>query len=162
MAAMRAVLDERGSLGFNAKFMIETGEENGSAGVYQVVEANMDAFSADVFIASDGPRVQMDRPTVCFGARGALNFDLICHLREGGHHSGNWGGLLANPGIILTQALATITIQAARILGIDARVGSLEVGKDGDVALYDGDPFEYTSHCIGVVIDGRVVSEEKR
>ena len=42
------------------------------------------------------------------------------------------------------------------------RVGSLEVGKDGDLALYDGDPFEYTSHCVAVVIDGQVVSDEKR
>ena len=39
-----------------------------------------------------------------------------------------------------------------RSLGIDKRVGSLEVGKDGDVALYDGDPFEYTTHCVGTVI----------
>ena len=33
---------------------------------------------------------------------------------------------------------------------------------DGDLALYDSDPFEYTSHCIGVVIDGRIVSDQKR
>ena len=70
--------------------------------------------------------------------------------------------LAAANGLSFEEALATITIDAARILGIDARVGSLVVGKDGDLALYDGDPFEYTSHCIGVVIDGRVVSEEKR
>ncbi len=39
---------------------------------------------------------------------------------------------------------------------------SLEPGKDGDVAIYDGDPFEYTSHCTGVVIGGKVVSETVR
>ena len=63
-------------------------------------------------------------------------------------------------GLSFEEALATITIDAARILGVADRVGSLEVGKDGDVALYDGDPFEYTSHCVGVVINGQVVSEE--
>ena len=68
----------------------------------------------------------------------------------------------AAEGLSFEQALSTITIGAARILGVDQRVGSLEVGKDGDVALYDGDPFEYTSHCVGVVIDGRVVSQEVR
>ena len=47
-------------------------------------------------------------------------------------------------GLSFEQALKTITIDAAKILGIADRVGSLEVGKDGDVALYDGDPFEYT------------------
>ena len=61
-------------------------------------------------------------------------------------------------GLPFEDALALITIDAARVLGIDARVGSLEPGKDGDLALYDGDPFEYTSHCTGVVIDGVVMS----
>ena len=60
------------------------------------------------------------------------------------------------------RALAAITLDAARLLGIDDRVGSLEVGKHGDLAFYDGDPFEYTSHCLGTVIEGRVVSRERR
>lgn len=71
-------------------------------------------------------------------------------------------GMAAAHGLSLEQALGTITIEAAKILGIDKRVGSLEVGKDGDLALFDGDPFEYTSHCVGVVIDGEVVSRVKR
>ena len=62
-------------------------------------------------------------------------------------------------GLGLEAALAASTIDAARILGVGDRVGSLEVGKDGDLALYDGDPFEYTSHCVGVVIEGDVVHE---
>lgn len=65
-------------------------------------------------------------------------------------------------GLDFNQALAALTSQPARLLGIADRVGSLEVGKDGDVALYDGDPFEYTTHCIGVVIEGEVVSEVVR
>ncbi len=59
-------------------------------------------------------------------------------------------------------ALRSVTIDAAEILGVGDRVGSIEVGKDGDLALYDGDPFEYATHCIGVVIGGVVVSEETR
>jgi len=62
-------------------------------------------------------------------------------------------------GLSFDQALASITADAARILGIDKRVGTLEAGKDGDVALFDGDPFEYTSHVTGVIIDGRLVSD---
>lgn len=61
-------------------------------------------------------------------------------------------------GVSFDQALAAITIEAAKILGIDDRVGSIEVGKDGDLALFDGDPFEYTSHAIGTIIDGVQVS----
>jgi imidazolonepropionase-like amidohydrolase len=71
-------------------------------------------------------------------------------------------GLAAANGLSMRDALATITIDAARILGIDRRVGSLEVGKDGDVAMFDGDPFEYTTHCTGTIINGRVVSETIR
>jgi len=65
-------------------------------------------------------------------------------------------------GLGFQDALALITIDAARILGVDDRVGSLEVGKDADLALYDGDPFEYASHCVGVVIEGEVVSTTVR
>ena len=70
--------------------------------------------------------------------------------------------LAAAHGLGFDAALASITRDAAKVLGIDGRVGTLEVGKDGDVALYDGDPFEYTSHCIGTVIDGQVVSRGER
>ncbi|MCL4814972.1 MAG: amidohydrolase family protein, partial [Vicinamibacteraceae bacterium] len=65
-------------------------------------------------------------------------------------------------GLTFEQALAAITIDAARLLGVDDRVGSLAAGKDGDLVLFDGDPFEYTSHVTGVVIDGQVVSETRR
>jgi imidazolonepropionase-like amidohydrolase len=60
------------------------------------------------------------------------------------------------------EAMAMITIDAARILGIDNRVGSLEKGKDADIAMYDGDPFEFTTHCTGTIINGQVVSEVVR
>jgi len=68
--------------------------------------------------------------------------------------------LAAANGLTFEQAMGTITRDAARILGVVDRVGTLEVGKDGDLALFDGDPFEYTSHVTGVVIDGQVVSRE--
>ena len=104
MAALDAVRAERGGrLGFNAKFIIEMGEEAGSKGLAELVAANKADFAADVLVASDGPRVKPERPTMTLGCRGAINFDLVCDLREGGHHSGNWGGLIANPGVILAM-----------------------------------------------------------
>ncbi|HEX8141258.1 MAG TPA: amidohydrolase family protein [Pyrinomonadaceae bacterium] len=63
-------------------------------------------------------------------------------------------------GLTFDEALSAITIDAARLLGISQRVGSLETGKDADLALYDGDPFEYTTHCTGTIINGKLVSEE--
>jgi acetylornithine deacetylase/succinyl-diaminopimelate desuccinylase-like protein len=109
LAALAAVLETRGRLGFNVRMLIETGEEIGSPGLREVCASHREALRAEVLIASDGPRLTPERPTVFLGTRGALNMDLVVDLRAGGHHSGNWGGLLANPGIILAHALATIT-----------------------------------------------------
>ena len=109
MAAMKAVLEARGRLGFNCRMVIETGEEMGSPGLAEFCAMHKDALSAAVMIASDGPRLHSDTPTMFMGARGGISFDLIVDLRDGAHHSGNWGGLLADPAIILTHALATIT-----------------------------------------------------
>jgi imidazolonepropionase-like amidohydrolase len=57
-------------------------------------------------------------------------------------------------GLRMEPALRTITISAAKMLGIDDRVGSLSKGKDADVVVFDGDPFEYTSHVEQVLVDG--------
>jgi imidazolonepropionase-like amidohydrolase len=70
--------------------------------------------------------------------------------------------LAAANGLTPEQAIASITIDAAKLLGLDARIGSLTAGRDGDVALFDGDPLEYTTHCTGTVIGGKVVFEGKR
>jgi imidazolonepropionase-like amidohydrolase len=69
-------------------------------------------------------------------------------------------GVAAANGLPRDAALAAITIDAARLIGVADRVGSLEVGKDGDLALYDGDPLETVTHCVGVIVDGNVVSEQ--
>jgi imidazolonepropionase-like amidohydrolase len=71
-------------------------------------------------------------------------------------------GVAAANGLTFSEALATVTINAARILGIASRTGSLEAGKDADVVLFDGDPFEYASHVTAVIIDGRIVSQDAR
>ena len=63
-------------------------------------------------------------------------------------------------GLSFEAALRSITINAAKLLGMDDRIGSIEAGKDADLALFDGDPFEYATHCTAVIIDGSVVKEE--
>jgi acetylornithine deacetylase/succinyl-diaminopimelate desuccinylase-like protein len=116
MAALATVIAERGRLGFNSKFLIETGEEVGSPGLKRFCEENRQRLAADLFLASDGPRLAADRPTLYLGSRGGLNFTLTVELREGSHHSGNWGGLLANPGVILAHALASIITREGKVL----------------------------------------------
>ena len=125
IAALEAVLAVRGRLGFNCRIVIETGEETGSPGLGAFFEAQKDALQADVLIASDGPRLQPGTPTMFMGARGCVNFDLVVDLREGAHHSGNWGGLLADPAMILVQALASITDARGQIRVPEWRPDSL-------------------------------------
>ena len=67
--------------------------------------------------------------------------------------------MAAANGLSRRDAFALITIDAAKILGLDNRIGSLAVGKDADIAMYDGDPFEWITHCTGTIINGRVVSD---
>ena len=70
--------------------------------------------------------------------------------------------IAAANGLGRERALEAVTLGAARILGVDDRVGSIEVGKDADLVLFDGDPFEYTSHVCGVIIEAEVQSRECR
>lgn len=70
--------------------------------------------------------------------------------------------ILLQHGLDFDEALSLITLNAARILGLADRMGSLEKGKDGNLALFDGDPFEYTTHATGTIIEGRLVSNTRR
>ena len=108
IAALAAVLATRGSLGFNAKFLIEMGEEAGSVGLEECCAEHRAALAADLFIGSDGPRLSIDQPTIFLGARGGMSFELSIVARDGFHHSGNWGGLLSNPGIELCHAITAL------------------------------------------------------
>jgi len=125
IAALEAVLETRGTLGFNCRIVIEMSEETGSAGLPEFFTQHRDRLTADVLIASDGPRLQPDVPTMFMGSRGGVSFDLTLDLREGAHHSGNWGGLLTDPAMILAQALATITDKRGQIQIAEWRPDSL-------------------------------------
>jgi acetylornithine deacetylase/succinyl-diaminopimelate desuccinylase-like protein len=148
IAALACVLAERGRLGFNSKILLETSEEIGSPGLAEFCAAHKDRLKADLLVASDGPRLAPERATIFMGARGVMNFDLIVNAREGGHHSGNWGGLLANPGIVLANALASIVSPKGKVLvralvpraipnSVRMALAGLEVGGGADAPAID-------------------------
>ena len=115
-ALEQVLLAREGRLGFNTKLLIEMGEETGSPGLKALCEQNREGLGADLLIASDGPRLSAERPTVFLGSRGLYNFELEVSLREGAHHSGNWGGLLRNAGTVLANAIASLVDARGRIL----------------------------------------------
>lgn len=152
LTALEAVLAERGGrLGFNIKLLIEMAEERGSRGLRAFVAANRDMLAADALIASDGPRVEPDLPTIATGTRGTFHFDLAVTLRAGGVHSGHWGGLTTDPAIVLSHALASMMDRHGKILvrdwlpqnGVPAQVrGVLDgcpVGGGDGAATIDAD-----------------------
>jgi len=114
-SALKAVKEARGRLGFNMKIIFEMDEESGSRGLREFCITHAEALAADVFIASDGPRVRRHLPTLALGSRGIFNFDMSLKLRDGARHSGNWGGLIQDPGIHLNQAIASITDERGQI-----------------------------------------------
>ncbi|HTF87451.1 MAG TPA: amidohydrolase family protein [Planctomycetota bacterium] len=70
-------------------------------------------------------------------------------------------GMAMRGGLPFDAALAAVTIEPARMIGIDGRVGSIAVGKDADLVLWSGVPFELTSRVVGVLIDGRLVLDPR-
>lgn len=117
LAALEQVLRVRGGrLGFNVTILVDCSEESGSPGLRELCAQRREELSADVLIASDGPRVAADRPTVFLGTRGTAAFTLRVDLRERAYHSGNWGGALRNPATVLANAVACLVDQRGRIL----------------------------------------------
>lgn len=116
LTALREVIKARdGKLGFNVKALFELGEERSSPGLRQVCRQHADTLAADVFIASDGPRVSKEQPTMFLGSRGSAIFELTCSLRSGALHSGNWGGIMKNPAVILSGAISSLVDGKGRI-----------------------------------------------
>ncbi|NLI54562.1 MAG: amidohydrolase [Clostridiales bacterium] len=68
-------------------------------------------------------------------------------------------GLAVREGLSEETAFRSITRHAAEIVGIDDRVGTLEAGKDADVAVFDGHPFDFRTHCVLTLINGAVVHD---
>jgi acetylornithine deacetylase/succinyl-diaminopimelate desuccinylase-like protein len=179
LSALEAVLAERDNrLGFNVKLILETSEERGSLGLREFVSSNKQDLQADVLIASDGPRVTPEIPTIATGTRGTYHFDLVLNLRPGGVHSGHWGGLTTDPAIVLTHAIGSIIDRNGKILvrdwlprnGVPASVRAVldgcPVGGGGESASIDpnwGEPgltaaekiYGWNSFIVLAMVSGR-------
>ena len=70
-------------------------------------------------------------------------------------------GFAMRGGLTREEALRAVTITPAQILGVDGQVGTVEVGKDADLVLWSGEPFEVTTRPIGVLVNGRLALDPR-
>ena len=66
----------------------------------------------------------------------------------------------AREGLGVEEALKAVTINAAEICNVSDRVGSIEAGKDADIAIFDGDPMNIFIKTLYTIIDGKIVYSE--
>ncbi|WP_448615078.1 M20 family metallopeptidase [Modestobacter sp. URMC 112] len=117
LAALEQTIAARGGrLGYDVTLLLDMGEESGSPGLTEFCAQHRDELAADLLIGSDGPRVSVDRPTVFLGTRGSADVTLGLQARAGAQHSGNWGGVLANPATVLANAVACLVDGRGRLL----------------------------------------------
>lgn len=117
LTALEAVIEARqGQLGYNVKILFEMSEEIGSPGLEEACAAYQKELESDLFMASDGPRIRHDMPTLFLGSRGIVQLKLTLNTGNGSRHSGNWGGIITNPAVVLCNALATLLSADGQIL----------------------------------------------
>jgi imidazolonepropionase-like amidohydrolase len=107
----------------------------------------------NAFFAWHGPKLLADRGVlVALSGHGA---------EEIGTRLAHQAGFAMRGGLSRRQALEAVTINPARMIGIDDRVGSIEAGKDADLVFWSGPPFELSSRVVGVMLDGELVIDPR-
>jgi acetylornithine deacetylase/succinyl-diaminopimelate desuccinylase-like protein len=113
--AVEAHLKQNGRLPVNIKFILEGEEEVGSVNLDEFIRSHKDELGADVVVISDSPMFARGVPSICYGLRGLVYFQI--DLRGSGTdlHSGSFGGAVANPAMVLAQVLAQMKDRGGRI-----------------------------------------------
>jgi acetylornithine deacetylase/succinyl-diaminopimelate desuccinylase-like protein len=104
--AVEAYLNQGGSLPLNMKFFIEGEEEVGSAHLDEFVRNNKQSLAADVVVISDTAMIGRGVPSICYGLRGLVYYQIDLRGTKSDLHSGVFGGAVANPAFVLCQILA--------------------------------------------------------
>jgi acetylornithine deacetylase/succinyl-diaminopimelate desuccinylase-like protein len=115
MKAVEAHLKQNGRLPVNMKFILEGEEEVGSVNLDDFIRAHKSDLSADVVVISDSPMFARGVPSICYGLRGLVYFQIDLRGSSTDLHSGSFGGAVANPAIVLSQMLAQMKDRGGRI-----------------------------------------------
>lgn len=115
LKAVEAHLRKTEQLPVNIKFILEGEEEVGSAHLDQFVRDHRDCLMADVVLISDSPMFDRGVPSICYGLRGLIYFQIDLQGTKTDLHSGSFGGAVANPAFVLAQILAQMKDRGGRI-----------------------------------------------
>jgi acetylornithine deacetylase/succinyl-diaminopimelate desuccinylase-like protein len=115
LKAVEAHLTQTGRLPVNIKFILEGEEEVGSENLDDFIRAHKQELGADVVVISDSPMFARGVPSICYGLRGLVYFQIDLRGSSTDLHSGSFGGAVANPAIVLAQILAQMKDRGGRV-----------------------------------------------
>jgi acetylornithine deacetylase/succinyl-diaminopimelate desuccinylase-like protein len=113
--AVEAHLKQNGRLPVNIRFILEGEEEVGSVNLDDFVRGHKDELKADVVVISDSPMFARGIPSICYGLRGLVYFQIDVRGSGTDLHSGSFGGAVANPAFVLAQMIAQMKDRSGRI-----------------------------------------------
>jgi len=113
--AIEAHLKQNGKLPVNLKIILEGEEEVGSVNLDNFIRDHRSELGADVVVISDSPMFARGVPSICYGLRGLVYFQIDLRGSSTDLHSGSFGGAVANPGFVLAQVLAQMKDRSGRI-----------------------------------------------
>ena len=113
--AVEAHLKQNGRLPVNIKFILEGEEEVGSENLDGFIRAHKSDLAADVVVISDSPMFDRGIPSICYGLRGLVYFQIDMRGSSTDLHSGSFGGAVTNPAFALAQLLAQMKDRGGRI-----------------------------------------------
>jgi acetylornithine deacetylase/succinyl-diaminopimelate desuccinylase-like protein len=113
--AVEAHLKQNGKLPVNIKFILEGEEEVGSEHLDDFVRSHKSDLAADVVVISDSPMFARGVPSICYGLRGLVYFQIDLRGSSTDLHSGSFGGAVANPAFVLAQMLAQMKDKSGRV-----------------------------------------------
>jgi acetylornithine deacetylase/succinyl-diaminopimelate desuccinylase-like protein len=113
--AIEAHMKQNGRLPVNMRIILEGEEEVGSVNLDDFIRAHKSDLGADVVVISDSPMFARGVPSICYGLRGLVYFQIDLRGSSTDLHSGSFGGAVANPAIVLAQMLAQMKDRGGRI-----------------------------------------------
>src|SRR6476659_9960440 len=113
--AIEAHLKQNGRLPVNMKIILEGEEEVGSSHLDDFVRDHKSELAADVVVISDSPMFDRGIPSICYGLRGLVYFQIDLRGTKSDLHSGSFGGAVANPALVISQVLAQMKDRGGRV-----------------------------------------------